>query len=656
MKRTKNKHSHYNKASFTRLKTSYVHLKWTLLASVLVLVVSSCKKYLDIVPDNIATIDQAFDLRASAKKYLFSCYSYLPMANGGGFDNAGNVNHTIIASRETCTPNPGISPMDGFQALINMTYGLQSSGSPVANYWDGENGGTPLFGGIRDCNIFLANIDRVPDITIDEKAQWTAEVKFLKAYYHFFLMRMYGPVPVMRKNIEVSADVDAVKVKREPVDTVVNYIVQLLDEATPDLPLMVSNQVEELGRATKTMALAVKAQTLVLAASPLFNGNADYAGFKDKEGQQLINATYDAKKWQKAADACKAAIDMAKSVGNQLFYFTKPFDIPYISPATQTCMNIRGAITESWNPETIWGAANRTWSNVLQSMGCPRHDLNGNNAALLAANINTCESFYTKNGVPIDEDFSWDYANRYTALKTIPRSDSSILKPNYVTSSFNVDRELRFYADLAFDGSSFFTTGRTDEKNLMYINTMWGSVSANSASRASFTGYWPKKLVNYKNSGTTTLSYVWPTIRLSELYLMYAESLNEVEGPSNKVYQWVDSVRTRAGLKGVVESWQNFSRQPNKPASKDGLRSIIQQETMNEFMFEGNNFWNERRWKRLDLMNRPITAWDYQQNTPQTFYRLKTIYTPSDTYRDYLTPIKQYNLFVNHNLVQNPLW
>jgi len=636
-----------------RMKNKYAQVKLMLFTCGVLLMASSCKKYLDIVPDNIATIDQAFDLRASAQKYLFTCYSYLPNANSG----AGNNNHTFLGSREICTINPILDA--GSQPIQNMAYGLQSSSAPVANYWDGELGGTPLFGGIRDCNIFLQNIERVPDITIDEKAQWIAEVKFLKAYYHFFLLRMYGPIPVIRKNIEVSADVDAVKVKREPVDTVVNYVVQLLDEAVADLPHQPGNQLEELGRATKTMALAVKAQTLVMAASPLFNGNADYANFKGKDGQQLFPTSYDAAKWQKAADACKTAIDMAKSAGNQLYYFYKPFDIPYISPATQTCMNVRGAITDSWNLETVWGAANTSWADVLQSYCTPRNAINGYSHALFGANINACEMFYTKNGVPIDEDFSWDYSNMYTALKIINREDSSLLKPNYVTSSFNVDREYRFYADLAFDGSSYFTAGKTDEKNLMYINTMWGSnnVTANTVSRSSITGYWSKKLVNYKNSGSYSISrYVWPTIRLSELYLMYAESLNEVAGPSNNVYQYIDSVRARAGLKGVVESWQNYSRQPNKPATKDGLRNIIQQEIMIEFMFEGNNYWNVRRWKRLDLMNRPITGWDYQQSTPETFYRLKTIFTPTNTYKDFLTPIKQYNLFVNPNLVQNPLW
>ena len=137
---------------------------------------------------------------------------------------------------------------------------------------------------------------------------------------------------------------------------------------------------------------------------------------------------------------------------------------------------------------------------------------------------------------------------------------------------------------------------------------------------------------------------------------MYAEALNESEGPSAKAYQYIDAVRKRAGLNGVVESWTKFSRNAAKPASKDGLRKIIQQETMIEFIFEGENYWNMRRWKRLDLMNRPITGWDVTQSKPSSFYRVRTIYQPRNTYRDYLAPIREQNLYVNPNLVQNPLW
>ncbi|OQP58044.1 hypothetical protein A3860_39550 [Niastella vici] len=612
----------------------------------------SCKKYLDIVPDNIATLEQAFQLRATAKKYLFTCYSWLPKLASPA------DNHTFIASREIATPYPG-SQSGLPDAILQLGYDYQNVVNPGANLWDGLNNAVPVFQAIRSCNIFLENIDKVPDIASYEKKQWIAEVKVLKAYYHFQLLRMYGPIPVIRKNLPVSADVEAVKLKREPVDSAVNYIAALIDESINDLPLIIANQREELGRITRPIALAIRAYDRMLGASPLFNGNSDYAQFKNNDGEALVRTDIDNEKWAVAVAACKEAIAVCKQAGFRLHYFNKPFDLNAIGDTTKKCLDIRTALTEEWNPEVIWAFTNANTSD-LQRQAAPRNDVYSYTISLLAANLNACEIFYTKNGVPIEEDLQWDYANRYTIIKTIPPSMRSILKPNYTTSAFNMDREYRFYADLAFDGSSYFMIQRPAEDNLLYINTMWGSSSAPSLSRYSFTGYWPKKLVSWKTSGSgnsyTPDPYIWPAFRLSALYLMYAEALNEAEGPSAAAYEYIDSVRARAGLKGVVESWANYSRNAAKPATKEGLRSIIQQETMIEFIFEGENYWNMRRWKRLDLMNRPITGWDVLQNTPDAFYRLKTIYKPNNTYRDYLSPIREYDLFVNPNLVQNPLW
>lgn len=619
---------------------------------IIVLCGHSCSKFLDIIPDDVATLDQAFQLRATAKKYLFTCYSYLPKLA------SESDNYTFLGSREIATPYPG-SQSGVPNSIMELCYDYQNVVNPICNNWDGLNGGRAYFVAIRTCNTFLDNIGKVPDIQESERKRWIAEIKVLKAYYHFLLLRMYGPIPIIKNNIAVSADVNAVKVKRDPVDEGVNYITQLVDESTPDLPLTIANQREELGRITQPIALAIKAYALVLGASPLFNGNADYAGLKNKDGQALVSTVSDNTKWTKAATACAEAISSANSAGFTLYYFTKPFDLNTIGDTTKKCMDIRCALTEEWNQENIWTFTNATTSS-LQRQCAPRNDVYSYTIALWAANMNACEMFYTGNGVPIEEDITWDYANRYSTLKTVPESMRSILKPNYTTSAFNMNREYRFYADLAFDGSSFFMKQRPSEDNLLYINTMWGSSSANTLSRYSFTGYWPKKLVSWKTSGDggsyTPDAYAWPAIRLSGLYLMYAEALNEAEGPSAKAYQYIDEVRKRAGLNGVVASWAAYSRNAAKPSSKEGFRSIIQQETMIEFIFEGENYWNMRRWKRLDLINRPITGWDVSQSKPGTFYRMRTIYQPHNTYKDFLSPIREDNLYINPNLVQNPLW
>src|SRR3546814_8914681 len=96
-----------------------------------------------------------------------------------------------------------------------------------------------------------------------EKARWTAEVKFLKAYYHFWLLRMYGPIPLIKNNLAITADVKDIKqIERNTIDECMEYIVQLLDEAAVDLQDIVQFEIQEAGRITKPIALSVKALVL----------------------------------------------------------------------------------------------------------------------------------------------------------------------------------------------------------------------------------------------------------------------------------------------------------------------------------------------------------------------------------------------------------
>src|SRR3546814_20568503 len=83
-------------------------------------------------------------------------------------------------------------------------------------------------------------------------------------------MKLYGPIPVIRENLPVTAPAADVRVMREPIDDVVAYIVGLLDEAVVDLPAEISDGLTGLGRITQPIALSLKAKVLVTAASPLF--------------------------------------------------------------------------------------------------------------------------------------------------------------------------------------------------------------------------------------------------------------------------------------------------------------------------------------------------------------------------------------------------
>ena len=80
----------------------------------------------------------------------------------------------------------------------------------------------------------------------------------------------------------------------------------------------------EAGRVYNLVAKAMKARVLAYAASPLFNGNTDYASLVDNRGVQLFPQTYDPEKWKKAADACLEAIDMAHAQNKRLYTSVDP--------------------------------------------------------------------------------------------------------------------------------------------------------------------------------------------------------------------------------------------------------------------------------------------------------------------------------------------
>jgi len=204
--------------------------------------VSACDDYLDIVPDNIATIDYAFKDRTSTEKYLATCYSSMPNLADPVQDPA------LLGSDEWWAEEDVYYTTYRGQnwRALNLRLGQQSANSPYLNYWDGENDGNNgrgLFIAIRDCNVFLENINNVGgDLEESEKIQWTGEVKFLKAYYHFFLLRMYGPIPLQKENLPISAGIDESRSERDKFDDCVNYIVELLDEAIVDLPDEIQNR------------------------------------------------------------------------------------------------------------------------------------------------------------------------------------------------------------------------------------------------------------------------------------------------------------------------------------------------------------------------------------------------------------------------------
>ena len=145
---------------------------------------------------------------------------------------------------------------------------------------------------------------------------------------------------------------------------------------------------------------------------------------------------------------------------------------------------------------------------------------------------------------------------------------------------------------------------------------------------------------------------------MADLYLLYAEALNEYSGPSAEVYEYIDRIRERAGLEGVIDSWSKYSTDPSKPTTKEGLRNIIHDERTVEFAFESKRYWDIRRWKQIDTYNIQPQGWNIMGETPEDFYKLQNVaeVPVKVTVKDYFMPIRETNIITNKNLVQNYGW
>lgn len=632
----------------------------TLLVPALLSMLVSCDDYLDIVPDKTQELELLFERQEAAYKALATCYQYLPQDDGV-------YSSYVFASDEVTTPIPQETPG------VEMMRGKQSSAAPLMGYWEGHfaygRSQESLFMAIRNCNIFIENIDGVMDMSDTEKSIWKAEVMFLKAYYHFLLLRQYGPIPIIDQNLAISADVEEVRIKQQPVDSVFSYIVSTIDLAIPDLPVR-NTASNDMGRVDQVIAAAIKSRVLLYAASPLYNGNSDfYETFTDPNGSKFFNTTYDAEKWRLAADAAREALDLAISNGAELYTYSDvvpAYDsADYMNDEVKALYNYRYMFTEKWNRELLWGHSkpvdNGEWWTIQAASMMIGPEASSNYAAWqwVSPTLQVAERYYTKNGLPIDEDLTFNYDRRYT-LTVIPPDQALHAQEGEVTANLHLNREPRFYASIGFDRGIYRTWG-----------TMWdlqmkkGEIHGRRAQTNDYviTGYVLKKICHPSSNGeeyNRLVVYPWPIIRLGELYLNYAEALNEYSGPSTEVYEALNAIRSRSYVPDVEEVWSDpaLAKTVNKHASKEGLREIIRQERAIELAFEGNRYYDVRRWKEgARYFNEPVKGWSVDESALNKFYVVKDVGQRSFiTPRDYQHPVPMDEMILNSNLVQNPGW
>jgi len=657
---------------------------WIGMVTVLI-VASSCSKYLDVVPDNTMKLENIFSTKEEAFNGLAKTYSYLPN------DHMTNESMVLLGDETVGRIDMDYQQNNGVMRGERIMRGLQTTGSPLLGTWSGTGAGKNYYRALRACNVFLDYLDGVRYLSDVERSDWRAQVTFLKAYYHFLLLRQYGPIIISDKVIEPDALSDDLFQKRSKVEDVFDYIINLMDVAIVNLPE--ARPEADFGMIDKVGATAVKARVLLYRASPFFSGNREFFDdFLDPDDDKpffdvTATAEQTQEKWNKALTAINEAIALAESQGKKLY--TSDPEKQYLMDTAFFRLNpdnmrllydLRMIVTTPWNNELLWGNSNvrNTDQGEIADAANIRlpaeqaeglKELAGYSWQWLACTYKMAEMYYTNNGLPIDEDATYNYNARMDLTLTPQATDpdypplAGIFQPNTNTVNLYMNREMRFYANLDYTGGYVRTHYQTIPVYMMY-GTPGGFKESVQRTDYLATGIGFQKMTHPESMSDhpyRVVRYPMPIIRLADLYLMKAEALNEYSGPSQDVYAAVNLVRKRAGIPDIQDIYTNPSIcRPdalNKHTTKEGMREIILRERSIELAFEGIRFWDMWRYKRAHReFSTYVEGWNVRGSQASTFFVLGIVQSRKFQIRDYLWPISLDELNTNGNLTQNPGW
>ncbi len=479
---------------------------------------SSCNGFLDREEDSFIDKTATFDSYNRTKQYLTYAYTLLP-------DGLNRFSREAMLASATDDAEFAIESAE-IQQFNNGSWNALNNPDDVWNrYFSGISKCCTLLENTNHVNLDISRLD--PDKQVEyanslkDIRMWRAEARFLRAYFHFELLKRYGPIPIVTSTLSINGNYE--NTPRPTMKEVVDFIAKECDIAADTLELTPWRNVNDaFGRATKGAALALKSRLLLYAASPL------YVDFGDTNE---ANKPTDVALWKSAADAAKAVIDL-----NQYELASSYADL---------------FKNDFQNKEYIFVrryAANSDFekSNFPVSFG----GKGGTNPSQ-----NLVDDYEMLDGTPFD----WN-------------------DPAKAAQPFE-NRDARLGATILMNMAPF--KGKK-------VATYPEGADASPNPNATKTGYYLRKFLNEDvniQTGGSSSGHVVPLFRLAEIYLNYAEALNECDPTNPDIALYLNKVRNRASL-------------PNVSAlSQEQMRAVIQHERRVELAFEEHRSWDVRRWK-----------------------------------------------------------
>lgn len=603
---------------------------------------TSCVDYLDKESDTELTLPMVFEDKTRTEGWLANVYSHVPDPYWGYARKLGwdILSDDMTASERWRQWDWKVIPM------------LLGEWTPSTD-WDG-NYWSRLPQLIREANIFIENVHPLPDqgISATEVTYMKAEMRFMIAYYYYLLSNTYGPVP-FKPNYIAPTDFNLADLMegQRPYYEVVDWVDKELKEVAEILPAKYT-EARKYGRATSIMCLAVRARMLLFAASPLVNGNPDYANHKNKDGENLFSTTADKTKWAYAAQACKELIDAAEAAGHKLY--TEKNDDGTIDPF-MSYQNLFLTRYDEGNTEILFARPGGSEYGEYEKHATPA--ASGGSGGL-GVTQSLVDAFFMENGLPINDDNS-EYVETGYSVSDETRDNTvwdtevnggAISKKN--TYNMYCHREPRFYITVSYNNSYF-----TQEKRV--FNFFNGSADNPHTHDAPQNGYLIRKKISPDlNVKQGTYKYRPGIVyRLGEAYLNYAEALNESDPGNGDILVYLNKIRERAGIRqyttGATDD--NFIHVDLNDQAE--MRKLIRAERRVELSCEGIRYDDLRRWKEAEnVLNGDFYGMNFSGKDNSSFYvrtpYLKRVYKKAY----YWFPIHQSEIDKNDKLVQSPYW
>jgi tetratricopeptide (TPR) repeat protein len=522
---------------------------------------SSCEDTFLQKPDTtgMTDLETVFSSSKNAEAALMICYRQVLVA---GWPGGLGLSHGTLdnISSERVRGSTWHSTYKIANAGLNSTGSGMSSDNFDANWRH-----------IRACFIVKENIDKVPDMSDQDKAYIKAEIAGLVAHKYLCMFYRYGGVPIVRKSLEASDDLTY---PRTSLQETLSYFLELCSEAIAGLPEG-DWEPGRKGRLTRGAVLAMKARALLFAARPLFNASTPYMSMTDPADNRLICfGNKDASRWQEAIAANEAVIDWAYENG---YYLVKTGALETQNSFEDAVKDFGTATSTPSNAEVILAYKNNSTSTAAWSWACNMfrwyntwQDWSGENLKYDTDNMglttNQLERFYKKDGT----DQNW------------PKAGDSAPRANDWADRLS-EMEARCRLGYIFPGDE---VSLSNPGVSVFISKTCGKPVKNGGTFSNFpnvynSGLGPRSQKFYYRAGSNRVWFEPPIFRLAETYLNLAEAYNE-SGNSSLALKNLNIVHYRAGLPAVTET--EYGK----------LRKIIQRERSVELTSEGHYYFDAK--------------------------------------------------------------